>query len=89
MLEERGPTSWLTAELTPPLGRGIHFEIGVRTLAPLLESLAHARWPLWREPEARWYRVDHAEHGQRQFLVQDPDGYLLRFAESLGQRASR
>ncbi len=26
--------------------------------------------------------------GARQFLVQDPDGYLLRFFQSLGQRRS-
>jgi hypothetical protein len=32
-------------------------------------------------------RSSGARHsGQRQFLVQDPDGYLLRFAEPLGER---
>ncbi len=87
MLEERGAASWLTAELAPPFGRGIHFEIVAPTIAPLLAALSRAAWPLWRGVEERWYRVGQAEVGQRQFLVQDPDGYLLRFAESLGQRA--
>jgi lactoylglutathione lyase len=36
--------------------------------------------------ETKWYRHDDIEHGQTQFLVQDPDGYLLRFMQDLGQR---
>ncbi len=86
MLEERSAGSWVTAELSPPFGRGIHFEIGVAALAPLLQALDAANWPLWRGVEERWYRVEQTELGQRQFLVQDPDGHLLRFAESLGRR---
>ncbi|MBB2958163.1 hypothetical protein FHX72_002308 [Pseudoclavibacter helvolus] len=36
------------------------------------------------------YRVGEREVGVRQFLVTDPDGYLIRFQESLGgeRRAS-
>ena len=34
-----------------------------------------------------WYQVSASdEEGQREFLIQDPDGYLLRFAEYLGRR---
>jgi hypothetical protein len=36
--------------------------------------------------EERWYRADDVELGNRQFVVQDPDGYLLRFFQSLGER---
>jgi hypothetical protein len=32
------------------------------------------------------YPAGEAEVGYQQFLVQDPDGYLLRFGESLGLR---
>lgn len=31
-------------------------------------------------------RSDDVEIGVRQFLVQDPDGYLLRFSEWIGDR---
>jgi hypothetical protein len=37
-------------------------------------------------PVEGWYRTGGVETGQRQFLVQDPDGYLLRLAEVLGER---
>jgi hypothetical protein len=36
--------------------------------------------------EDKWYRSNDFEIGQRQFIVMDPDGYLLRFAQRLGQR---
>ena len=37
-------------------------------------------------PEERWYRQGEAERGDRQFVVEDPDGYLLRFFSDLGER---
>jgi lactoylglutathione lyase len=36
--------------------------------------------------EERWYRRGDVLLGQRQFVVQDPDGYLLRFCQDLGSR---
>lgn len=86
MLEQYDPEQWLTAELEPPLGRGINFQIEVAAVGPILERLEHRGWPLFQACEDAWYRMDNLEVGQRQFLVQDPDGYLLRLAESLGQR---
>ena len=38
------------------------------------------------EPETKWYRTGDVESGVAQFLVTDPDGYLLRFQSSLGKR---
>jgi hypothetical protein len=36
--------------------------------------------PLWIALEERSYRVGDGQIVQRQFVVADPDGYLLRFA---------
>ena len=36
--------------------------------------------------EERWYRRESDEIGVRQFAIQDPDGYLLRFSQVIGQR---
>ena len=77
---------WDTGPLERPFGRGINFEITVDDLDVLLAALAQAGWPLFFGPEERWYRVDAEEVGVRQFLVQDPDGYLLRFSQSIGRR---
>ncbi len=92
MLETRNPASrqWLTGPLEAPLGRGINFEIGVPAVEPILNRLEAAGWPLFMAVEDKWYRAGDVEVGQRQFLVQDPDGYLLRLAATLGERpASR
>lgn len=86
MLEQVQEGQWITAALEAPLGRGINFQIEVLALVPILNRLSAAHWPLFAEPEERWYRADQIEHGQRQFLVQDPDGYLLRLVEVLGER---
>ena len=33
-----------------------------------------------------WYKGEGVEFGQLEFLVQDPDGYLLRFIQDIGER---
>ncbi len=88
MLERRdeGSRQWLTGSLKAPLGQGINFQIEVACVDAVLHRLGQANWPLFMACEEKWYRVGHAEQGQRQFLVQDPDGYLVRLAEDLGRR---
>jgi catechol 2,3-dioxygenase-like lactoylglutathione lyase family enzyme len=77
---------WKTAPFEYPLGRGINFQITVATVKPILENLAKHNVKLFLNLEERWYRKNDLEVGNRQFLVQDPDGYLLRFTEDLGTR---
>ncbi|MEI4486466.1 VOC family protein [Frigidibacter sp. MR17.14] len=73
----------------PPFGRGLNLQIRVEALAPMLAALARAGHPLFLPPEEKWYRIDDREAGNRQFMVADPDGYLLRFFEDLGSRPLR
>jgi len=90
ILEECGVgRDWLTADLDRPFGRGINFQVSVTDLDPLLAVLRGAAWPLFMAPEVKWYRVNDGEEvGVRQFLVTDPDGYLVRFQSSMGRRAA-
>lgn len=78
---------WVTGPLDRPLGRGVNFEITIPSITDLVERFAASGWPLFMEPETKWYDKDQGEVGVRQFLVQDPDGYLLRFSSPLGERA--
>jgi len=71
------------------LGRGLNLQIRVPALAPLLAALRRRRIALLLEPEEKWYRQGDVEAGQRQLVVADPDGYLLRFCEDLGTRPAR
>lgn len=87
MLDEIGKgRTWKTADFFNPLGRGINFQIHVERLEPLLEKLKENNIKLFLETEEKWYRKGDHEVGNKQFLVQDPDGYLLRFFEDLGIR---
>lgn len=88
MLEQQGfGRNWITGPLERPLGRGINLQISVPDLEPILSALAAADYPLFMEPETKWYRVTPQEEtGVNQFLVTDPDGYLVRFQSSLGRR---
>lgn len=82
-------SSWLTGEMTPPFGRGINLQIDVDDLDELVETLREAKVALFHQPHDAWYRVLDHETGQRQLLVQDPDGYLLRFCQPIGERIIR
>lgn len=87
MLEQIGVgRNWLTGPLDRPLGRGVNFQISVPAVGPIRASLRAAGWPVFLEPETKWYRTGDGEVGVEQFLVTDPDGYLLRFQASLGRR---
>lgn len=88
MIDEIGKgRTWKTGAFEEPLGRGINFQIQVKSIEPLLANLKANGVGLFLEPEEKWYRTGDIEAGNRQFLVQDPDGYLLRFTEDLGERA--
>jgi hypothetical protein len=84
MLEQIGVgRNWIPGVLESPLGRGVNFQITVSAIAPIVERLVSAGWPLFMAPEERWYQTGETEAGVSQFLVQDPDGYLVRFSSPL------
>ncbi|MQC18008.1 MAG: VOC family protein [Chloroflexi bacterium] len=86
MLEEHGGRSFHSAALEHPYGRGSHLQIEVSEVAPLWAAVQDSGAPVVLPLEDRWYRRGDGEVGNRQFVTQDPDGYVLRFFESLGAR---
>src|SRR5688500_7562510 len=75
--------TWLAGPLEPPYGRGVNLQIEVAEIGPLHDAVLAAEASLLLPLEERWYRRGDAQLGQRQFVVQDPDGYLLRFCQDL------
>ena len=69
-----------------PFGKGVNVQIRVASVERLLDALSAADHTLYLPPEEKWYRKAEHEVGNRQFVVADPDGYLLRFYEDLGSR---
>jgi len=77
---------WDTGKLEHPFGCGINFQIECKNIEPLIKSLEKHNHPLFEEPKDKWYRQDKKLLGCREFLVQDPDGYLLRFSRDIGTK---
>ena len=77
---------WWTGELEHPFGRGINFQIAVSDVSALVERLEEAGVALFHPVCEKWYSGDDVEFGQIEFLVQDPDGYLLRFTQDIGKK---
>ncbi|MFN7780236.1 MAG: bleomycin resistance protein [Betaproteobacteria bacterium] len=89
MLEQQNPEGWNVEPLDRPLGRGINFQIEVPDADATLASLLKSGSTPFRDAKDAWYAVSEiAEEGQREFLVQDPDGYLMRFSQYLGRRVA-
>lgn len=77
---------WLPQQMTRPFGRGINLQFMVPDVGRLYQSvLARGVSPLVEIYEAEIWKTDVMDR-RRQFLIPDPDGYVLRFAQSLGTR---
>ncbi len=86
MIEQIHKTAWITDPLEYPLGRGVNFQIELSEIAPVFNRLKEAGIKLYRNLEENWYNAGNNLTGQLEFIVQDPDGYLLRFTQYLGEK---
>lgn len=75
-----------TAELDRPYGRGINFQLKVEGVEKVHQAVISGGHEPLIALEERWYSVDDHEAGNLQFLVADPDGYLWRPFQDLGDR---
>ncbi|MEG3111057.1 VOC family protein [Pantoea sp. T14] len=81
MLEQYHAEGWNTSELVKPLGRGVNFQIEVDDIEQILARLLAHGISLSRALRDNHYSTGETIACQREFLVQDPDGYLLRFSQ--------
>ena len=77
---------WNLAPLTYPFGNGINFQLEISSVDLIYSKLKESGYDIAFEIEKNWYRQDDKLLGNKEFLVQDPDGYLLRFSEDLGKK---
>ena len=87
MLQEISNTDkWDVAPLSYPFGNGINFQLEVENLDEIYNSFKKSNYKITFDIEENWYRQDNKLLGNKEFLIQDPDGYLLRFSEDLGEK---
>ncbi len=84
MLQEiNDEKKWETGVLEYPFGRGINFQIDIKDVDGLYSRFLMANYPIFVEKEVHSYRVDDNVEKCSEFLVKDPDGYLIRFSGTI------
>ena len=78
MIEENN-NNWNTGELEYPYGRGINISMSISDVEKLYKTLKKKKIKFFLDLEVHEYRVDDKTYYDKEFLIQDPDGYLLRF----------
>ena len=78
---------WSIGELKHPYGNGVNFQIEVSNVEKIYDALKTSGYKIAFDIEENWYRQDDKMLGNKEFLIQDPDGYLLRFMQDLGEKA--
>ena len=87
MLQELNSSDkWNVGELSYPFGNGINFQLDLKEIDNIYNNLKKSNYKIAFEIEENWYRKGNVFLGCKEFLVQDPDGYLLRISEDLGER---
>ena len=81
MFEEIHLDGWNIDRLEYPLGRGINFSIACSDVDQLYEAVINSKIIIYRELKETTYLCDGNQEIQKEFLIQDPDGYLLRFTD--------
>lgn len=81
MLDEEND-SWNVGELKYPFGNGINFQIDIEDIEGLVRNVKAQNVPLLRDIFTSSYQCGDECYEEKEVLIQDPDGYLLRFSET-------
>ena len=86
MLSEYRESGWVVAPLEKPYGRGMNLQMELTDIGSVYQRLLDDKVALFQDINDTWRETGDVLSGQREFLVQDPDGYLLRFCQPLDDR---
>lgn len=78
MIEEIND-NWNTGALEYPFGRGINISMTIDSIETFYSYVKSLGYPLFKELMVNKYKVEDIVYEDKEFLIQDPDGYLLRF----------
>lgn len=78
MIEEIND-NWNTGKLEYPYGRGMNISMEVKDIDSIYYKVKEKAYPIFRDMQVDKYQVDDKVYFDKEFLIQDVDGYLLRF----------
>ena len=78
MIEEIND-NWNTGKLEYPFGRGINISMTINDIDKYYQELVNKNITFFKDIMTNEYDVNGKTYLDKEFLIQDPDGYLLRF----------
>ena len=78
MIEEIND-NWNTGKLEYPYGRGMNISMEVKDIDSIYYKVKEKAYPIFQDMQVDKYQVDDKVYFDKEFLIQDLDGYLLRF----------
>ncbi len=78
MIEEIND-NWNTGKLEYPFGRGINISMTINDINKYYQELVNKNIIFFKDIMTNEYNVNGKTYLDKEFLIQDPDGYLLRF----------
>ena len=79
LMIERQNDNWNTGEMEYPFGRGINVSMMVHDVQKMYDRLKDLGVKMFVNLEVHTYQAGGKVYEDKEFLIQDPDGYLLRF----------
>ncbi|MBO4927419.1 MAG: VOC family protein [Clostridiales bacterium] len=73
---------WETGKMEYPFGRGINFQIEIDDVDDLVKRVKDNGIVPFMDTFMSRYECDGVCYTEKEVLIQDPDGYLLRFSET-------
>ena len=77
MIEEIND-NWNTGKLEYPFGRGINISMTINDINKYYQELVNKNIIFFKDIMTNEYNVNGKTYLDKEFLIQDPDGYLLR-----------
>ena len=78
MIEQQND-NWNVGDMEYPFGRGINISMSINDVEKLYKELKNKNIKMFLDLEIHEYKVNDKIYKDKEFLIQDPDGYLLRF----------
>lgn len=76
---QQNNNNWNVAVLEYPYGRGINLSIEVKDIEKIYKKVKEHKYKLFLDIETHSYKVEEKVYNDIEFIILDPDGYMLRF----------
>ncbi|MBT7671989.1 MAG: glyoxalase [Proteobacteria bacterium] len=81
--------TWETGPFSRPLGRGINFSFFINDVQSFYDKLVSDGIFPFVDLYTIWYWRPDCMANHKEFALLDPDGYMLRFSECIGNRPNK